>query len=307
MFEGDPGAGVGPLPEYDDSGSGSNSFFHKIFSKSETMIPIVLIIILVVILALAFSGWDYSNMPVIGGALESIFGAKVTDVLVIGQPHPTTMQFVINSDDFKSKFKFRFMDELALEKHPENILKGYDFVLLDQSDSSTLLGQTKAVPYKLAEALKTYVASGNSLVIVGNSGHVVAKNPDSYGWVAVFGDMSPMDCLQNIGAESPCEVPLPVHAILVNAETNTKVFYGIDEVPDKAFQAQGVTGLDLTVYNTNLHNGVEWMYIKDVIQGKPYPGIVVNKSMLGGKVVYFAYEQLGMTPNLVMRVFDYIK
>lgn len=305
MFEGGDQSGMSPLPEYDE-GSGK-SFFQRIFSKSETMIPIILIIILIVILALAFSGWDYTSIPIIGGTLQDLFGSKTYNVLVIGQPHPVTVQKILGGDDFKPTYKFSIRDEEALKYSPETVLSNYDFVILDQSDSSTKMGYDKTIPYKLAEALKNYVASGKSIIIVGNSAHSIAGSPDAYGWVAVFGDISPMDCTQNIGYQSPCEQPLMVHGILINTEANTKIFYGIDQVPSIAYQQQGSTGLDFTLYNVNTHNSYDLMYIKDTIKPASYPGISVNKSMLGGKVVYFSYEQLGYTPDLVKRVFKYIR
>ena len=306
MFEGNQDVGSAPLPDMGGDFGERKSIFQKIFSKSETAIPIILIVILLVILVLAFSGWDYSTIPVIGPGLQSIFGAKQYNVLVIGQPKPVTVNNIMGSPDFTKKYKFTYREEYLLDKYPENQLKPYDFIILDQSEASSKMGFVKAIPYQLSKALESSVASGKSLVIIGNSGHVVAGNPDTYGWQEIFGTMVPVDCIQNISLESPCEVPSPVVGILENSHIS-KVLYGIEQIPDLAYTAQGVPGLNLTTYNVNIASGEEWMWIKDIQTKKQYPGIVVNKGLLGGKVVYISFEEWGLIPGVIHRIFEYIQ
>ena len=118
MFDGEQGAST--------SYSGGDfepkrSFFQKIFSKSETAIPVVLIIILLVILVFAFSGWDYSSTPLIGGALKSVFGTKQYNVLVIGKPVPISYD-MLNSPDFTKNISL-YIDEEVLAMNPENHIK----------------------------------------------------------------------------------------------------------------------------------------------------------------------------------------
>jgi hypothetical protein len=167
------------------------------------------------------------------------------------------------------------------------------------------MGMQKAIPYQLAEALKNYVASGKSLIIVGNSGHREAENPDAFGWKAIFGSIVPVDCIENIDQISPCVNPTPITGMFRNTMISNK-FEGIDEIPSLTDRQSGKPGLNLTIYPVN-HNGEEWMYIKDIRTQKQYSGIVVNKSMLGGKVVYFSFEEWGLIPNVIHRVFEYVQ
>lgn len=308
MFDGqDAGA---PLPDLGgDLGMGEKkSFFQRIFSKSETVIPIILIVILLLILVLAFSGWDYSNIPLVGGALKSVFGAKQYNVLIIGNPSPVSMDYIIGNPDFTKTYKFSLpMAEDSFTRNPEERLKTYDFIILDQSDSGTPYGLNKAIPYQLAEALKAYVAGGKSLIIVGNSAHRLAGNPDAYGWKAIFGDMVPGDCQANISMESPCETPLPVLGIFENTYVNNTLFEGIDQIPSQSDRLNGTPGLNVTLYPVN-HNGQEWFSIKEVRNpAHNYPAIIVNKSMLGGKIVQITFGEWGLIPNVMHRVFEYVQ
>jgi hypothetical protein len=166
----------------------------------------------------------------------------------------------------------------------------------------------KAIPYQLAEALKAYVASGKTLIIVGNSGHRVMEYPDLFGWEAIFEGMAPGSCQANINMDSPCVQPLNVMGILQNTYTNTNMFKGIDEIPAKSDRLSGKPGLDFTIYPIN-HNGEEWFSIKDVRNlGRSYAGIIVNKSMLGGKVIQITFQEWGYGMNGVLQqLFEYAR
>jgi hypothetical protein len=285
------------------------SFFQRIFSKSETIIPIVLIVILLLILVLAFSGWDYTSIPLVGGALKSVFGGKQYNVLVIGQPTPDVMKYVLNNDDFKKYYNFGLpQSEEAFTRNPENRLKNFDFIIIDQSDSGTQYGLTKSIPKQLADALKNYVASGKSLMIVGNSAHRVMGYPDLDGWQAIFGEIVPGSCLANISQESPCVMPLNVMGILQNRNETTTMFEGIDQVPSTSDVLSGKPGLEFTLYPIS-HNGTEWFSIKDARNlGRSYAGIISNKTMFGGKVVQITFQEWGYGLNGIMsQIFEYIR
>ncbi len=305
MFEGNQDSVGAPLPDMGGDFGERKSFFQKIFSKSETIIPIVLIVILLLILVLAFSGWNYSSIPVIGSSLKSIFGAKQYNVLIIGKPVPIVMDNIIGNYDFTKTYRFQLATEDSFASNPESRLSPYDFIILDQSDADTPMGMQSAIPYQLAEALKNYVASGKSLIIVGNSGYRLAGNPDAFGYKAIFGNIVPIDCIENIDMISPCVNPQPITGILRNTMISN-VLDGIDEIPALTDRQSGKPGLDLTVFPVN-HNGEEWMYIKDIRSNKQYSGIIVNKSMLGGKVVYFSFKEWGWIPNVIHRIFEYVQ
>lgn len=306
MFDGNNQDLGAPLPDMGGDFGEKKSFFQKIFSKSETIIPIVLIVILVVVLVLAFSGWNYSNIPLVGGALQSLFGAKTYQVLVIGDSHPIVDDLIYNNKDFLKYYHFTQRTEEALSVSPENQLRQFDFIILDQSDSVTQMGNLKAIPVQLVDALKDYVASGKSLVIVGNSAHRVMGSNDLYGWKAIFGDIAPVSCDETMSPISPCETLTPVTAVLYNTGSNS-IFKGIDEIPSKYDQQTGYLGYPLSLYPVS-YSGDEWYYIKDVKTGKAsIPGIVASKSMLGGKVIYISFQEWGYPTGVIKLLFEHIR
>lgn len=306
MFDNNQDSGA-PLPEMSGDFGAKKSFFQKIFSKSETAIPIILIVILLIVLVFAFSGWDYSQVPLIGGTLQTLFGAKTYQVLIIGQPLPQTKDTIYGNRDFEKYYNFvpRTADELG--ESPETVLKHYDFVILDQSNSTTQMGALKAIPRQLAEALKSYVASGHSMIIVGNSAHLEAHFPDAYGWKRMFGDIVPVDCTENTSILSPCEEgsARPIPAVIYTTGSNPLSSDTV-KIPSQAFQLTGQPYLELTVYPVNQF-GDEWAYIKDVRTKDTYTGIVAQGNILGGKVVYISYPEYYLTPDLMQRIFEYVR
>jgi hypothetical protein len=300
MFDGDQGAS---MPEVGGDFEPKKSFFQKIFSKSETAIPVVLIVILLVILVFAFSGWDYSSTPLIGGALKSLFGGKQYNVLVIGKPAPISLN--MQSDpDFKKKYNFVYRDEETMQINPENYLSSYDFIILDQSDSATQMGMTGTIPYQLAQALIQYVKSGKSLMIVGNSGHVAQGYADSYGYQALFQGIVPVTCTKSLVYSNPCEQPAPKLIILQNTQ-QLNIFGEITQVPEQVFIDAGTPGVNVTHYDVAVSNGNEIFTLRDVRTGKYHTGIALNKSGLG-KVIYVSFPEYGQFPSIMQILFKYM-
>lgn len=300
MFDGDQGAS---MPDVGGDFEPKKSFFQKIFSKSETAIPVVLIVILLLILVFAFSGWDYSSTPLVGGALKSLFGGKQYNVLVIGKPVPISLN-MMNDPDFKKKYNFVFRDEERMQINPENYLKSYDFIILDQSDSGTQMGTTGTIPYQLAQALIQYVKSGKSLLIVGNSGHVAQGYHDSYGYQALFQGIAPITCDKSFVYSDPCEQAIPRTFILQNTQ-QLNIFGEINQIPDNVFIDSGTPGIILTHYDVAVSNGNELFTLKDVRTGKYHTGIAMSKSGLG-KVIYISFPEYGQLRSVMQILFKYM-
>ncbi len=300
MFDGDQGAS---MPDVGGDFEPKKSFFQKIFSKSETAIPVVLIVILLIILVLAFSGWDYSSTPIIGGALKELFGVKQYNVLVIGKPSQVSLN-MLNKPDFRKKYTPIFRDEETMQMNPENYLKNYDFIILDQSDSGTQMGMSGSIPYQLAQALIQYVKSGKSLIIVGNSGHVAPDYQDGYGYQALFQGISPVTCDKSLVYSRPCEQSAVKLSILQNTQ-QLNIFGEINQVPEQVFIDAGTPGINLTHYDVAMSKGSELFTLRDVRTGKYHTGIAMSKSGLG-KVIYISFKEYGHFPSIMQILFKYL-
>jgi len=284
-----------------DSGSNNGSWTHKIFSKAETIIPIILIILFLLFFAISFMGISTQDIPLIGGFLSDIIGVDKPEILVIGNPLPITQDVILNRADFKNDYRFsRPTDPQRLDRNPIDFIKKYDVVYIDQTDSAS-----KHIPAALADALKRYVNSyGGKVIIVGNSAIQITGRTDLMGWLAVFGSgLAPVDCqLDEIGTRS-CENPEMIRGVLRNMSYSNKYLEGFDQIPPSATLA---TALPLTVYNVDVL-GDEWVSIDNLqLGGGTFTGVVVKSTITGGKVVYFNYDEVGIAPGLFDMILKYL-
>ncbi len=307
MFEGNQDD-VGAMPDL--GAPEKKNFFQKIFSKGETAIPIILVVVLLIVLVFAFGNTDYSNIPLIGGAIKSIAGEKMYSVLVVGQPDAIAMSSIYGNNDFTKKYRFVFKSENdgSLERYPENTLNQYDFIIIDQTESTTSEGQKRTLPYQFTKAITNYVKGGKSVMFVGNSGHLATNYDDAYGWKATYGNIVPMDCSASYNLTAPCEEysKITITGVLENTH-QSNVLDGIEQFPTVAQKEMGVPGISFSLFNVNLtNNSKEWMSIKDIRTNMSYPGILVSNSMLGGKVVYLSFQDYGRIPDIMQRLFTYL-
>jgi len=295
--ENNPSPATADLPDLDvGRPSGIKGWTHKIFSKAETIIPIILIILFLLFFSISFLHVSPNDIPLIGTFLGQLLGEQKTEVLIIGQPLQITTDKIVNAEDYRQRYSFRVMDPQRLTRDPLKTLKNYSVVVLDQSDSAD-----KSIPKELALDLVTYVKTGGSLVIVADSGYRITGRPDAYGWVAVLKDAAPVSCDLERDNTRACEYPQLIHGVWFNENPTDEILLGIDQIPGSANLA---TGLEFNVFDiTPL--GEEWATIKDIITGKTYPGIVYMRYW-AGKIVYFNYNQIGVTPEPVDRILTYL-
>lgn len=290
MYDENAATGAPVMPELEPRSSGS--WTHNIFSKAETIIPIILIVLFLLFFAISFMGVNANDIPLIGGFLSSILGNDKPDILIIGYPDPIT-EDLFNREDFKNLYRFSTpRDPSTLDRNPISTIKKYDVVIIDQSQSSS-----KSIPIALADALKSYVNSGGKLIIVADSAYRLTGRPDAYGWISVFGStLAPVDCQMNRDRTRACEYPILIRGVLEKVDFENKA---LEMVPEQIpATANDGSSLPFTVYDVD-RLGDELMYIQDVAPGgKTYAGVVV-KSAWAGKVGYFNYNEIGMTPQVV--------
>jgi hypothetical protein len=292
MYDDNVPAGGADLPELEPR-SGIKSWTHKIFSKAETIIPIILIILFLLFFAVSFMDVSANDIPLIGGFLGDIMGDDLTSVLVIGEPMQVT-QDMFSRSDFKQKYRFLYKSPENLDRNPYNTIKKYDIIILDQSESSH-----KAITDSLALAIQSYVKSGGSFIIVADSGYRKIGRPDAFGWIANFGDsIAPIDCQQNKDLTRPCENPIPIQGVIENTDPTNSALEGFTSIPATLTDA---SSLSFTVYDVNPNGDAEeWATIQD-IRGKTYVGVVYKRAGFG-EVVYFNYNQVGTTPELLDKI-----
>ncbi len=293
---------AGPAPDLPDFGPIESAPKRSIFSRVETVIPIILIVLFLLFFAISFLKVDPSSIPLIGGAVSYFYSPGQTQILIIGQPQQETLD-LLNRGDFAPKYRYTVMSTDRFVRTQLNLLKSYDIVILDQSELAD-----KSIPDALTNDLRNYVEySGGSLIIVADSALWKSGRPqDSFGWVAVLGsDMAPVDCQVGFGNIRPCQNPEIISGRAVNIKTNLKTFEGIDVVPGDG-RSFPFTVYDVTPSTTNGRSD-EWFIIQDSRPGgKSYTGIVSKRAGIG-KVVYFNYNNIWITPNLLDKVFQYMK
>ena len=300
MYDDAP-AGPDPLASYADSGSG-NGFFDKIKAHSEVWIPLVLIIILFLFLSVYFGMIDAKSVPLVGGLLSSIMG-DYKQILLVGQPwdgpyQNDTIVEIMQQGLNGQKYKIKQIESAQNFAHnPKNQIKNYDLIILDQ----TMLSD-KSIPPDLSKALIDYVFVGGKLIIVGDSAIYLTGRSDLAGLPATFNEsMAPVDCMIPIDSGPKCATPIPLPYGIWYSADKTKIFQGIDKIPPSPL-TQGLQGLPFTVFDVYPQDD-EWAYIQDVVSKKIYTGIV--KSGYGlGKVIYFNYQEVGLTPSILEYVVE---
>jgi len=259
----------------------------------EALIPIILIVIIAVFLGHKFGFWE---IPFLGGADQ-------IQMLVIGQP---SIDMLADLDNQRDLVYYRVKDASDLDAAPQDQLAQYDIVLLDQH-----MGQTfydKSVSRTLGEALENYVKTGGKLIVVMDSaiyrsggiyGTSVAS--DIVGWKATFGDIIPVECDLGPNDVPTCQTPIPTTAKIHRLDFDHKIMEGIEVAP--ANPAYGP--LSLITFDVK-PTGNQVAYIKHIATAKNFPAIVENKTLVGGKVIYFNYDP-AVTPGIWQNTLEYLR
>jgi hypothetical protein len=293
MYDDNDSSGAS-LPPLSSGGSGS-SWRHKLFSKAETIIPIVLIVLFVLFFAVSFMDMNVSSIPVVGDWLDN-FGGKPR-MLIVGSPDTDT-KGMFASESFMNKYTFDYRNAEALGRRPDEVISKFDILIFDQTQDIS-----KKVPKALAEAAIDYVKSGGSVIVVGDSAIGITGREDILGLSGVFGsDVSPIDCSNNLSIVSPCEDIQYISGYMLNPSPGyNRVLDSIDQVPPRMTDPP----LQWSTYPINeIGDSIGWMYFLDTYNNN-YPAIVYRKAgVLGGKFVYFNYHEIWQTKEIVDRVLE---
>ncbi|HNW05796.1 MAG TPA: hypothetical protein PK655_01980 [archaeon] len=274
----------------DDFGSdfdmgGSKKVFGGSKIKWETLLPIIIII--VVILLIVFR----TNILATG---LNIFGAKQgAKILILGAPSPEFRAILTDQENKDIIKEARFMTLDSISHNPEERIKNYDIIILDQS-----MQADKTVTRRTGEAITNYVRKGGRLIVVLNSGIKRPDDPSVLGWQANFGGIVPVNCY-NSGGTPSCLSQRDLQGTLYVIKEDHPVVKGITQVP--AVETSG--SIRTQTFDVSI-DGTEIAYLEDSRTKKTYTGIV-EEPLLMGKVIYFNFNP-AISKAIVIKTIQYM-
>jgi hypothetical protein len=278
------------LPEEEDSGDlnlpplpKSSSLYSNtgasggIKKSLEVIIPIILIIAIVWFLFF--------------GGKTAFFGKG--DVLVLttnGALDPQLFEVLNAAKSEKIIGNLAILPIDRLSRYPENFLKNYKLVILDQTMGVS--PADKALTRSVGQALQSWVQKNGNLIIVKDSGIYlkVGEQIDSgvIGWEASLGNMVPVTCEYDNLGQNGCLVHIRINGKIRSTSPEHPFTKGIDTFPVNPFET-----LDFDVLNVQI-NGKEIAAIETpnlVSNEFSYSSTAIAERKYGlGTVVYFNYN-----------------
>jgi hypothetical protein len=254
--------------------------------KWETLLPVIIIIAVIILIVfktnILASGFDFLNVNQ---------GARI---LVLGAPSTEFRNILVDQENKDLIKETRFMALDAIDHNPEERIKGYDIIILDQSKQSD-----KTITRRTANAITNYVNKGGKLIVVLNSGIKRADDVSVLGWQASFGNIIPVRCDPELSVPS-CLSQRELVGTLYTAREDHPIVKGIIQVP-----AVDTYGPIRTETFNVAADGKEIAYLEDSRTKKTYTGIV-EKPLLSGKVIYFNFNP-AISKQIVINTIKYLK
>jgi hypothetical protein len=256
---------------------------------------LILLILILIFIIVPMASSNYFGVIDVPGTNDDLSQVLVIGDLSIGER--------VVFDNLSHEFNYSTRTAKDLENNSIEELNKYDIILIDQSATE------KSVSADLGSAINEYVIKGGNLIIIKNSaikqslgiGGITAI--DSIGWQAIFGDISPAECILLSGNEPSCEdgKELAIVARIIKSGTHD-IMYGIDIAPPVGYEPYSLNVLPIGV-----NVGAKTIAYFDV-ENTPatYPAIIEKKSLLSGSVVYFNYDP-GFTPTILKNTLNYLK
>ena len=253
--------------------------------KWETLLP--LIIIIVVVLLIVF------KTNILATGLEIFGTTQGAKILILGAPSPEFRAILTDQENKDIIKEARFMTLESIDHNPEERIKDYDIIILDQS-----MQADKTITRRTAEAITNYVKKGGKLVVVLNSG---IKRPDDVsvlGWQANFGTIVPVWC-DMVGSVPSCLSQRDLQGYLFVVKEDHPIVKGITQVP-----AVETSGTIRTPTFEVSPDGTEIAFLEDSRTKKTYTGIV-EEPLLMGKVIYFNFNP-AISKAIVIKTIQYL-
>lgn len=261
---------------------------------AEGLIPILLIAVIGIVvigkMTSTFCGW-----PVLGSVLCN--KPQVT-IAVIGDLNSQTPLFQNTLDGPNAKSNniyYVTFDPSILTYAKERLLGKYDLVIV-AGDAA------KEITRPIRDGIGTYVENGGKLILIKSAGTEDPDDPLILGWGAgrlgnVFPAKLSSDKERSISS---------VNLYLV--EIDHPIIRSAGYLPQVSLTSKG---LDSKCSSANVADVVPWnngnaiAYLQSGDKKTTAPAIIEGGSLLGGKVLYFAYDP-GCTENLAISALLYM-
>ncbi len=258
-------------------------------SNLESSIPLILIVVLAIFVAAKFGFIDVSGIPV----LNQIIPAPVMKVAVVGRASPE-LKKMLEAEDFRVTGVY-YSGDLKQEILYPGVLNNFDIVILEN---------TATCDRTARRVIADKVKSGGKLIIIGDACTRVTDDPNALGWDVGIGTMGDIVPATIGGVTHERE---PIRRIGVNGKFKVidqfhPIFNGI-----KNFGFQGDI---VQVYPKS--NAEVLAYVDLSPSGKVTEpamfAIAESKSLIGGKVMYLAYNPTdGTSRNMFLNMLLYLK
>ena len=241
-----------------------------------------------VILAIVVLGIIIIGVVVFGSGLglniPNFFG-QPAKILIIGSPSLNLVS-VLNDNKDLASYVIRGEDSLIIT--PDEILKQYDIVILDQTNQ-----ESKEISRQLGDSLHEYVQKGGKLMVILDSGIRSKGASDVIGWEASLGNIMPVKCERTVGDRPSCTVPISLSGRVFRQDFSHQIMLGIEKAPIEFEPPIFITTFAITPAD----GANQIAYLQDEITSAYFPAIV-EKSFVLGKVIYFNYD-----PALTRQIF----
>ncbi|HOZ35438.1 MAG TPA: hypothetical protein PLK55_00430 [archaeon] len=268
-----------------DVGGSDKKAFGGAKIKWETLLPVIIIII-VVLLIIFKTNILASGLDIFG----TTQGAKI---LILGAPSPEFRNILTDQENKDIIKESRFMTLDSIDHNPEERIKDYDIIILDQS-----MQADKTITRRTGEAITNYVKKGGKLIVVLNSGIKRPGDTSVLGWQANFGGIVPVNCY-NSGGTPSCLSQRDLQGTLYVVKEDHPIVKGITQVP--AVETSGT--IRTQTFDVSI-DGTEIAYLEDSRTNKTYTGIV-EEPLLMGKVIYFNFNP-AISKAIVIKTIQYL-
>lgn len=257
--------------------------------RFEITIPILLLILVLLVVSWKL-GW-LAGIPVIGDWFKS----PNIDILVIG-----------NDATLVQTLETQIKGELPINVFTVNVANlsniltastynKYSMIIMTEGDA----GDTIALPSLTLDHIKTFVDSGKPAIVIMNAGTKIVGDNQAKGWTRL--DFVPVEC-SGLAQISCDKTPVPYTQVELQIKKDSSIVqeYGIGPLTF----TQGT--IEFTSVAPKSGDSILSAKITVGTSEAHQDALVERTTMLGGKVVYFAFHP-SYYPSLLKNTIKYLR
>ncbi len=256
----------------------------------ESAIPLILIAILAVFIAARLNIINCSGVPVVGALCPS----PVIKVAVIGRGSDD-LKNVLSTVDFREN-GISYVGDISPNTLTPGVLKQFDVVIVQG---------TQVCDRVARRVLSDRVKEGGKMILIGDACTKVTEDPAACGWgvgIGLLGDVMPV---QTCGTTNEKE---PVKTFFESGKLKIVQFdhpiFGQD-ASQKNFQFNGYLTEVTLKSNSKILAFVDEGGIRATNPARY--AIVEGSGLVGGKVIYFAFDPGTTSRNMLLNTIIYLR